>query len=76
MNGLGLKSGQASTGPHAIDHRYDTMTRQRRRRQRQVEEMLRMRQEFGGCSADGNLFWPVEMPRRVARAIARVRAAA
>lgn len=63
MNGLRLCGGEASTGPHRIDRNHDTLTRQRKRRERQVTEVRAMRAQFG-----------LHMLRRVQRAIAFTKA--
>ena len=73
MNGLNLKGGQASTGPHRIDHKYDTNARQRQRRAQHTGSFKSMRQEFGGTTERGGHYWPEGMTRRIARQIARDR---
>lgn len=59
-NGLRLKGGQASTGPHKINAIHTVMTRQRFRYEMRKAEYLKVRQEF-------------QLPRRVSRSIARAR---
>ena len=76
MNGLGLKGGQASTGPHAIDEKHSTVSRQRRRRLRFKNECAVLFRDFGGFTSRGGPYWPDAMPRRIARQIARVKAKA
>ena len=61
-NGLKLKGGQASTGPHSINPLHTAMTRQRSRYERREAEYKKMRQEF-------------QLPRRASRSIARARSA-
>lgn len=60
MNGLELKGGQASTGPHPINPIWSNpYTRQQKRKEKFLKEFNAIRATFG-------LF----MPRRIQRAIA------
>lgn len=72
-NGLRLRGGQASSGPHAINPIHTVMTRQRMRFDKRKSELNKLR-ERGGFTAGGGFYWPEGMTRKVARAIARTRA--
>ena len=71
MNGLKLKGGEASTGPHTIEHKHTTMTRQQRRGAGFTYHFSVLKQKFGGWTDRGGRYWAEGMPRRVARQIAR-----
>lgn len=73
MNGLKLKGGQASSGPHTINPLHTVMTRQRQRHESTAKQLNKLRQEFGGFTDRGGFFWSDTMPRKVARAISRTR---
>ena len=73
-NGLKLKGGEASTGPHKINPIHNVMTRQRARHEARQKEIEKLRNERGGFAERGGFYWPESMPRRIARAIARTRA--
>ncbi len=65
MNGLGL-----------IDAKHTSESRQQKRHSRFMEELAKLRHEFGGFTRTGGFYWPQLMPRRIARQIARVKAKA
>lgn len=46
----GLRGGQASSGPHPINKKHDTMSRQRMRANLRTEGKLWMLRKFGGIS--------------------------
>src|SRR5205814_4609 len=69
-NGRLLKGGQSSSGPHRIDRKHDTMTRQRKRFTARLDAQDHVRVKFGGYTDRGGNFWPETMPKRAARRIA------
>jgi hypothetical protein len=70
-NGLKLKGGQASTGPHKINPMHTVMTRQRKRREHFKNAFKQLAKGFGGFTARGGHYWPEGMTRRIARQISR-----
>lgn len=75
MNGLKLKGGEASTGPHTINPLHTVMTRQRKRNEHFKNSFKQLGKEFGGFTVRGGHYWPEGMPRRIARQIAREKTA-
>lgn len=69
-----LKGGEASSGPHSIDRKHDTVTRQRRRREAQENARDHVRVKYAGVGRNGNTAWPENFGRRVARASANAMA--
>lgn len=56
------------------ESKLSTTSRPQQRRESSSLALNNLRQEFGTWSATGNFYWPVNMRRRTARAIARERA--
>lgn len=70
-NGLKLKGGEASIGPHKINPIHTVMTRQRNRHERAKNSFKKITKEFGGWTPRGGHYWPEGMGRRQARAVSR-----